>query len=80
VEAVAPINQFKSDVLKQYQDSLNKSRDLNTVAMAKSFLSTLKHQPDPDATKVRGLETGVLVCNLLTGLPMHVLPTQRHCS
>jgi len=76
-EATNTVNQLKSDFLKQHQEDLKKSREVITVATAKSFLTALKHQPDPDITKEKGLKSSLLVLDLNTDLPMHDLPTQN---
>jgi len=41
------------------------------------FFNALKHQPDNGITKEKGLKAGVLVHDLNTSYPMHVLPTQN---
>ena len=72
-QAVDAINTATSDIQNQYKEALNKRTRQITAATAATFLKALAY----DDTNNLGLKKGVLVRNRDTGIPMHVLPTQK---
>jgi len=75
-EAINAIDKIKSDIQDQYNKELKDSRNKIAVKTTKPFLNALVLQDSMDYNKVRGLKTGILVHNMETGMPMHVLPNQ----
>jgi len=75
-QALDAITKDRATMKGQYDKALaDRSKEI-TVATSKKFLKALKHQPDSDTNKVRGLKNGIFVRERDTGVPLHVLPNQ----